>query len=75
MNVHVICVIDDDSRVVLEEIPEFLGTDYINASWINVKYCCRGIVSSLALCFSVYRATSIPMPTLHLKVIHNFVTT
>jgi hypothetical protein len=25
----------DDSRVVLEEIPGFLGSDYINASWIN----------------------------------------
>ena len=65
---RVICVIDDDSRVVLEEIPEFLGTDYINASWIDVKYCCRDIVSSLALCSSVYRATNIPMPTSHLKV-------
>ena len=66
--VHVMPIIDDDSRVVLEEIPEFLGTDYINASWINVKYRCRGIVSSLALCSSVYRAISIPMPTSHLKV-------
>ena len=71
MNVHVICVIDDDSRVVLEEIPEFLGTDYINASWINVKYSYRSIVSLLALCSSVYRATSIPMPTSHLKVTQN----
>ncbi|CAI8052146.1 Receptor-type tyrosine-protein phosphatase S [Geodia barretti] len=25
----------DDSRVVLEEIPGVLGSDYINASWIN----------------------------------------
>ena len=28
--------IDDESRVILNEIPEQQGSDYINASWINV---------------------------------------
>ena len=28
---------DDESRVVLKELPGLLGSDYINASWINVN--------------------------------------
>ena len=32
------CILDDETRVVLEEIPGVLGSDYINASWINVRY-------------------------------------
>lgn len=27
---------DDESRVILDEIPELEGSDYINASWIDV---------------------------------------
>ena len=30
-------ILDDETRVVLEEIPGVLGSDYINASWINVR--------------------------------------
>ena len=30
-------IVDDETRVVLEEIPGVLGSDYINASWINVR--------------------------------------
>ena len=35
-----VCVIvlsDDDSRVILTEIPRVLGSDYINASFITVR--------------------------------------
>ena len=28
---------DDESRVVLDELPGLKGSDYINASWINVN--------------------------------------
>ena len=33
----IILNLDDETRVVLEEIPGVLGSDYINASWINVR--------------------------------------
>ena len=32
----IIIISDDESRVVLEELPGQTGSDYINASWINV---------------------------------------
>ena len=33
-----VCVLsDDDSRVVLTEIPGVMGSDYINASFITVR--------------------------------------
>ena len=32
----IIIISDDESRVVLEELPWQTGSDYINASWINV---------------------------------------
>ena len=34
---YVVLHLDDETRVVLEEIPKVLGSDYINASWINVR--------------------------------------
>ena len=34
--VNIIIISDDESRVVLEELPGQTGSDYINASWINV---------------------------------------
>ena len=58
---------DDDSRVVLKEIPGLLGSDYINASWINVNEF-QYFTFTYPLPCCLYRVTSILMHTWHPKV-------
>ena len=62
MNI-ILLLSDDDSRVHLDEIPGVEGSDYINASWINVirNYSAYSLVL-------MHRDTSIQMPTLLHKV-------
>lgn len=44
---------DDESRVILDEIPELEGSDYINASWIDVIL----TINTVLVCFN-----SLPLP-------------
>ena len=67
------CVIDDNSRVVLDIIDDDDSSDYINASYIDVCLW-NGIVSN-CYCFIVYpcRGTIDPTHTLQHKVHNMFV--
>ena len=59
---NIILLSDDDSRVHLDEIPGVKGSDYINASWINVIGERKNhFAFSLLL---MPRVTNIQMPTL-----------
>ena len=55
---------------MLKELPGLLGSDYINASWINVNQYISYILHSYDQMFwYICRVLSTPMPTLQLKVI------
>jgi len=59
-NVLVHCLIDDHSRVVLDVTDGSLESDYINASYIDVRcklpiiLCTRLLRASLFLCFALF---------------------
>lgn len=59
---------DDESRVVLSEIPGVEGSDYINASWIDVGVIMYSYEDKLMLCVFFHRATNVKMHTLQVKV-------
>jgi protein tyrosine phosphatase len=58
---------DDSSRVKLKEITEEDGSDYINASHLDVKKSNSTCYTNLSLPSS-FRVTTSPRPTLVLKV-------
>ena len=60
---------DDYNRVVLEEIPGVQGSDYINASFIDVIISCTALCLVTVVIFCIfYRDTGRRRYTLQLRV-------
>ena len=59
---------DDYNRVVLEEIPGVQGSDYINASFIDVIISCTSILLVTVVMFCIFRDTGRRRYTLQLRV-------
>ena len=54
------CVVDDETRVKLAVVPGNEGSDYINASWLNVRHLagldrdiCNHVYVPLSVCQSL----------------------
>ena len=59
---------DDYNRVVLEEILGVQGSDYINASFIDVIISCTAILLVTVVMFCIFRDTGRRRYTLQLRV-------
>ena len=62
-HVIVMCRADENSRVVLQYQRAQEGSDYINASFIDVSICVDSGVFTLTLSLPTYRVITIVMPS------------